>query len=326
MATIRFDTNVGEEAQRAIRDLLTSPEFSSFPLSGTATVSVLPGGASNQNFTVSDRDAVWVLRLAETAVDRFGIDRARGLAVHHAAAAAGLAPPLAAEKLPEGHCVSRFIDGIVLDPDVLRSRGLLGLVGRTLRRMHDSGVIRGRWSVFDDVRRYVAMARHEHLPLPDDIDTLLATLADIEEVFRRAGVHDALCHNDLQLQNFILDGDRLWIVDWEYAGMGNPYFDLGGFSVNAELDRDEQEDLVAAYFGATRASDRARVALMTFASATREAIWAVIAKPVLSLDWDYDAWAAEYFDRGRRQRSDPRFTAILDAAVGTGEETRRDGT
>lgn len=317
VVTIRFDKSVGEAAERAIRDLLASPEFASLTISGTATVSVLPGGASNQNFTVADGDAVWVLRLAEVAVDRFGIDRARGLAAHRAAAAGGLAPELAAQKLPEGHCASRFINGVVLDPDVLRARRLLGLAGRTLRRMHQSGAIEGRWSVFDDVRRYLGIARDEKLPLPHDIDTLLAALADVEAAFERAGVHEALCHNDLQLQNLILDADRLWIIDWEYAGMGNPYFDLGGFSVNAELDADEQDQLLAAYFGAARATDRARVALMTFASAMREAMWAVIAKPALTLDWDYDAWATEYFDRGRRQRSSSQFTRLLDQAAAT---------
>jgi thiamine kinase-like enzyme len=312
---IRFDASVGEAAQRPVADLLATPEFASLALSEASTVSVLPGGASNQNFTVSDGDATWVLRLAEIAVDRFGIDRARGLAAHRAAAAAGLAPGLAAVKLPEGHCAYRYVDGVVLDPDAMRSRGLVGQVGHTLRRMHHAEAIEGRWSVFDDVRRYLGIARRERLSLPDDIDALVAALDDVEGAFRRAGVGDALCHNDLQLQNFIFDGERLWVIDWEYAGMGNLYFDLGGFSVNAELDAHEQEELLDAYFGAVRRADQARVALMTFASAMREATWAVIAKPVLTLDWDYDAWAAEYFDRGRRQRSSSRFTELLERAA-----------
>ena len=319
---IRFDSSVGEAAQQAVLDLLAAPEFASLASSGAATVSVLPGGASNQNFTVSDGDATWVLRLAEVAVDRFGIDRARGLAAHRAAAASGIAPALAAVKLPEGHCASRYIDGVVLDPDVLRARGLIGLVGTTLYRMHHGGPIEGRWSVFDDVRRYLAIARHEQLPLPDDIDTLLSALDEVEAAFQRADVADALCHNDLQLQNLIFDGDRLWVIDWEYAGMGNPYFDLGGFSVNAELDADEQDALLTAYFGAARPADRARVTLMTFASAMREAMWAVIAKPVLTLDWDYDAWAVQYFDRGRRQHSSSRFGELLALAAGTDVGTR----
>jgi thiamine kinase-like enzyme len=232
------------------------------------------------------------------------------------AARAGVAPPLAALQLPEGHSLSRFVEGLPLDASSVRESDRLERVGRVLRLMHDCGSIEGGWSVFDDVRRNVATARAESLDLPADLESLLARLERIEAMFATLGLHERLCHNDLQLQNVIDAGARLWVVDWEYAAMGNPYFDLGGFGVNAELGEDEEATVLAAYFGELRAADQARVRLLQVLSALREATWAVVAAPVLELDWDYAAWAAEYFDRARRQSEGRAFERRLGLATG----------
>ncbi len=135
-----------------------------------------------------------------------------------------------------------------------------------------------------------------------------------EALFAALGTADRLCHHDLQLQNLIDDGQRLWIVDWECAAMGNPYFDLGGLGANAELDEAEERVLLVAYFGAARPTDQARIRLMRLMSALREATWAVIAAPVLAHDWDYPAWADEYFERARRQSAGQQFERRLATA------------
>ena len=140
----------------------------------------------------------------------------------------------------------------------------------------------------------------------------MSLAAAAEAAFDAAAIRPVLCHNDLQLQNLVVQDDRIVVLDWEYAGMGNPYFDLGGVTVNAELDADERGALLAAYFGDVRAVDAARLELMLYMSALREATWAVIAEPVLELDWDYQAWAADYYDRCRR--GVPGLRRALEAA------------
>ena len=119
------------------------------------------------------------------------------------------------------------------------------------------------------------------------------------------------CHNDLLNANFIDDGHRLRIVDWEYAGMGDVFFDLANFSVNHELDEDARDTLLEAYVGTLRAGDRRVLELMRFMSDFREAMWGVVQAAVSELDFDFAAYADEHFARLERTAAEPSFQAAL---------------
>lgn len=283
------------------------------PLS--AEVSILAGGASNANYLLTAPDGGRrVLRIASRTGERLGYSRWQGVAAHEAIAAAGLAPPIRAVTLPAGHMLTDFMDGPILDGTSIRSPGMLERIGRTLRAFHEAAEIRGRFSIFDDQRRYTTISRSEGLNLPADIDELNRFAADIEASLARAEIVDRLCHNDLQLPNFIITGDRMIVLDWEWAGMGNPYFDLGATAVNAELGHEEVRRLAAAYFESDDPVHESRVELMMFMSALREATWALVAEPVLGLDWDYQAWAKEYFARCRQGIVSGRIAVALEVS------------
>ncbi len=120
------------------------------------------------------------------------------------------------------------------------------------------------------------------------------------------------CHNDLLNANFLDDGERLRIVDWEYAGMGDRFFDLANFAINHELDPSQSELLLAAYFGEVRTPDAQALELMRFMSDFREAMWGVVQSAVSELDFDFDAYAAEHFARLERTAAAPAFVAALE--------------
>ena len=115
------------------------------------------------------------------------------------------------------------------------------------------------------------------------------------------------CHNDLLALNFIDDGSRIWIVDWEYAGMGDAYFDLANFAVNNELDEDGERALLAAYGG----GDPAALTVMRFMSDFREAMWGVVQQGISELDVDFVAYAKSHFERLQRTAADLRFREAL---------------
>jgi thiamine kinase-like enzyme len=119
------------------------------------------------------------------------------------------------------------------------------------------------------------------------------------------------CHNDLLNANFIDDGDRIRIVDWEYAGMGDVFFDLANFSINNGLGREERQGLLAAYFGEVRAADERALELMLFMSDFREAMWGVVQGAVSELDFDFGAYAAEHFERMEATAASPAFVSAL---------------
>src|SRR5260221_13629019 len=124
------------------------------------------------------------------------------------------------------------------------------------------------------------------------------------------------CHNDLLNANFIDDGTRSRIIDWEYAGMGGPFFDLGNFSINHELTAEEDELLLAAYDGEVQPPRLARLTLMRVVSDFREAMWGVLQQGISSLDVDFVAYAASSFGRLLANASTPDFERALHQVAG----------
>jgi thiamine kinase-like enzyme len=129
---------------------------------------------------------------------------------------------------------------------------------------------------------------------------------------RRGSASPVPCHNDLLNANFLDDGTRLWIVDWEYAGMGDPFFDLANFSINHDLDRSASAVLLREHFGDNRDEELGTLELMRFMSDFREAMWGVVQTAVSELDFDFAGYAAEHFARLERTAASPEFRAALE--------------
>ncbi|MFO0842631.1 MAG: choline/ethanolamine kinase family protein [Gemmataceae bacterium] len=264
------------------------------------TVAPLPGGLTNQNFRVDAGGETFVLRLAGEDTELLGIDRDREEACSRLAAVADIGPEVIA-FLPEHNAlVTRFLPGKVLTeadatkPDVLRR------IADALRRCHAVAVADrlGRFSVFDTVRSYVGLAGERNVPLPDSLPGALERLRQIEE-----GTHSAdppcLCHNDLLAGNFIDDGKTIRLIDWEYAGRGDRFFDLGNLAANLQLGPGEEENLLEAYFGEARPNDLRRLRLMRLASDMREAAWGFLQAAISKLHPPgyYLAYGQKHLDR-----------------------------
>ena len=121
------------------------------------------------------------------------------------------------------------------------------------------------------------------------------------------------CHNDLLNANFIRSPDGIRIVDWEYAGMGDRFFDLANFAVNHELDDPGESALLTAYFGEARPRDAKHLRLLRFMSDFREAMWGVLQQGISELDFDFADYAARHFERLRRTAASDPFRAALAA-------------
>ncbi len=163
--------------------------------------------------------------------------------------------------------------------------------------------------------RDIAAARG--VQVPADYEAAHAVAGRIEEAFAGAPAPLTTCHNDLLNANFLLEGDHTWIVDYEYAGMGDPFFDLGNLSINNGLDEDAQTLLLRTYFGDVRDVHRARLALMRIVSDLREAMWGVVQQAISTLDFDYVGYADRHFARLLANAGDPRLDGWLDAAGAT---------
>ena len=261
---------------------------------GSATVQELGGGITNRNFKVVVDGAAYVLRMGGAKTSLLGIDRA----VEHAAGVRafelGVGPEVVAFAPAEGWLVCRFIDGREISLAEMRRPSTLARVASVLRALHDSAPIPGRFDAWAVVDGYRATAEAHGVEIPAEF-TPMRALAD--RIRSARGPQPAVpCHNDLLNANFLDDGS-VRIVDWEYAGMGDRFFDLANFSVNHEFSVEDDRALLRAYFGVAREADLASVRMMRFMSDFREAMWGVLQSGISDLDFDFKGYAAKHFAR-----------------------------
>jgi thiamine kinase-like enzyme len=253
------------------------------------------GGITNHNFKVETDEETFVLRIGGKDTRLLGIDRRAEYEASLAAAAVGVGPEVVAFLEAEECLVTRFIEGRPVDA---HAPGAVRELGETLRQIHAGPAIPARFDPFRVVEAYRETARARGVPIPRAYDRAKRRADEIE---RRRGLRPARpCHNDLLNANFLHDGRRLRIVDWEYAGMGDPFFDLGNVSVNNELGDEEERELLAAYFGETQEADVASLRLMRFMSDFREAMWGVVQQGISELDFDFAGYADRHFERLER--------------------------
>jgi thiamine kinase len=255
----------------------------------------LGGGITNHNFKVRRDGETYVLRVGGKDTDLLGIDRRAEYAAAQAAADLGVGPEVVAFVEPEGYLVTRFVEGEPVRPEELRRPDALREIATLLRRVHGGPVFPVRFDSFRVVEAYRATAFAHGVKVPAAYEAAKARANEIERTLGPRPQHP--CHNDLLNANFIRGADGIRIVDWEYAGMGDLFFDLANFAVNHELTPDDEAQLLKAYFGESRDGDRAHLRLMRFMSDFREAMWGVVQQGISELDFDFEDYARRHFAR-----------------------------
>jgi len=313
------ETTSGDVLRGELRDELVGALQRVPDLAGRdLTLTALSGGITNRNFliTIAGSTVRYVIRLAGNDTHLLGISREVEYAATVAAAGVGVGPEVTAFIRPEGYLVTRFIEGRPVDLEEVRRPATIGRVADSLRRIHDGPPIPGLFIPLRIVEAYRALAAARGVRIPAEYELAASIGRRIELACLADPVGLMPCHNDLLNANFIDDGARIRIVDWEYAGMGDPFFDLGNFSINHELTPDADEVLLQAYLGSVPPSRRARLLLMRVVSDFREAMWGVLQQGISTLDVDFVAYAGEHFDRLLANASTPRFERALREASG----------
>ena len=283
------------------------------------TFTPLSGGITNRNFLVDVAGAAdrYVVRLAGNDTHLLGISREVEHAATVAAAGVGVGPEVTAFLRAEGYLVTRFIEGRPVDDEAVHRPETLRRVADSIRRIHGGPPIPGLFVPLRIVEAYRALAVARGVAIPTEFGSAQAIGRRIELSLLSDPIELCPCHNDLLNANFIDDGRRIRIVDWEYAGMGDPFFDLGNFSANHGLTPDEDAVLLEAYDGAPPRRDRlARIVLMRVVSDFREAMWGVLQQGISSLDVDFVGYADEHFERLLANASVPGFEEHLSEAAG----------
>ncbi len=271
---------------------------------GPIDIAPIAGGLTNRNYLVRDGTLKRVVRLGDD-IPIHHINRQNELAASRAAHAAGISPAVI-HHVP-GVLVLDFIDAAPLSPsDIRKPETLARLIALIHACHHDMArQFRGQaiifW-VFHVIRDYVANLKAANSPYAPLLDNLLDKAERLEEA---AGPFEiAFGHNDLLAANFLDDGKRLWLIDWDYAGFNTPLFDLGGLASNNEFSADAERHMLETYFDRPMTEDLGRrYQAMKCASLLRETLWSMISEIHSTIDFDYATYTAENLARFERAYS-----------------------
>lgn len=275
--------------------------------SGAVDPEALAGGITNKNFVVRDRGQRFVVRIGDD-IPVHQVMRFNELAASRAAAAVGLSPGLIHHE--PGAIVFAFVEGKTLAAEDVRHRSMLERILPLLRRCHREMPDRVRgpllmfW-VFHVLRDYAGTLRDGNSPRVVELPQLMRVAAELEAMVGPIDV--VFGHNDLLPANFIDDGKRLWLIDWDYAGFNSPLFDIGNLCSNNEVAGPDEEWLIEAYFERPLTAELTRrYHAMKCASLLRETMWSMVSEIHSTLAFDYVAYTAENMTRFQRAYSDLR--------------------
>jgi len=277
-----------------------------------ATVTPLEGGITNQNYRVDIDGESFVLRVGGKGTHLLGIDRERESICAALAAQVGVGPRVLSFLPGEDALVTRFVVGTAITPETAAQPEILRRIVTSMQSYHGGPAYPGTFSPFATVRTYHQLALQNGVTFPATLPRVFALMTRIEEALGPVQ-QSRPCHNDLLASNFIDDGRTIWIIDWEYAGMGDPFFDLGNFAVNQSLDAERCELLLRYYMGEVSPAHLAHLHLMRLSSDLRESFWGFLQLGVSELDFDYQEYAHHHLNRFLRNVETSPFEEWLRA-------------
>jgi thiamine kinase-like enzyme len=278
-------------------------------------ISELEGGLTNRNFKVTTDDGSYVVRVCHR-------DSKRGLVINREheyrnttiAAVTGVGPPVI-DFLPEELVmVLGYIDGITFTDASFEVPGNVERVASACRRLHQGPRFVNDFNMFEIQRGYLEKVRGggyrlpaDYLEFSPDVDRIRGALAAQEEP-------TVACNNDLLAGNLIDDGDRIRLIDYEYAGNNDPCFELGNIWSECHLSLDQLEVLVSCYYGRHRPSRTARARLQGLMSQYGWTLWASIQDATSEIDFDYWTWGVEKYERAVATLRGPELDRLIDLA------------
>jgi thiamine kinase-like enzyme len=273
---------------------------------------VLEGGLTNRNYRVSTpSDAQFVARFSSGNSSLLAIDRQAEYRNTSIAAAAGVAPRVVEFAPDDGVLLVEWITGRAFGDADLDDEGNLAQVGALCRRLHAAPRFANDFDITEVQRRYLSAVQEFGFRVPDDYLSFEPAVRRIEKALRATALAPVPCHNDLLAANILDDGQRLWFIDFEYAGNNDPCFELGNLWSEAALGVERLDHLVTCYFGAPAPVQSARARLFATLAKYCWTLWASIQASVSDVDFDFWQWGSEKYARACAEFRDPALEHLI---------------
>jgi thiamine kinase-like enzyme len=281
------------------------------------TAERIPAGLTNTNWRVEVDGTPYFVRIPGADTELLAVDRGNEINNTIAAAEAGVAPRVV-QTVPEWDVFAlAWLDARTMSNESLRADGMPSRIAAVLRQLHAGPRFRDDFDMFRVAERYLALVDERSIEVPTGYREHLGLIPRIEAAL---GVHRPAtvpCHNDLLAENYLDEGERLWLVDWEYSGNNDPAFELGNTAQELGFDDSQVEELCAAYLGDGSPTLLARMRLQMIMSDVGWTLWAAIQARISTIDYDFTGWAEERWARAEAALDGPDFGSWLGAVQKT---------
>jgi thiamine kinase-like enzyme len=284
----------------------------------SVTAERIPAGLTNTNWRVEVDGTPCFVRIPGATTKLLAVDRGNELHNTRAAAEAGVGPAVL-HSLPEWDVfVLAWLPAETMSVETLNATGMPARIAEVLRRLHAGPRFRDDFDMFRLSERYLALVDERDIEIPAGYREHLAALPRIEATLAVHPQASVPCHNDLLADNYLDDGKRLWLVDWEYSGNGDPTFELGNTCQELGYDEAQATELCAAYFGEASPALLARMRLQMIMSDVGWTLWAAIQARISTIDYDFTGWAEERWARASVALDGTDFEGWLRIVKGPG--------
>jgi thiamine kinase-like enzyme len=272
----------------------------------------LPGGLTNLNLKVTTPTGRFVVRIFQGDSALLGIDRDAEHQNSRAAAEAGVGAEVLDYRPDIGMLVIGFIEGETYDNASFTRPDVIARVADACRTLHRGPRFVNDFDMFRRQASYLATVRRNGYALFEGYEEYGARFHQIWQALAVREEATVPCNNDLLAGNFVDDGDKLWLIDYEYAGNNDACFELGNIGTECELDLDQLEELVTAYYGERLRNKIARARLQAIVSKYGWTLWGAIQASASSLDFDFLTWGRERYEKAVRGFTSDDFPRLLE--------------
>ena len=277
------------------------------------SIQPLSGGLTNSNYKVEVDGTPYFVRVPGERTELLAVDRNNEYHNTKAAAQAGVAPHVL-YYLP-GYCVMvlEFLNGKTMSKDALNAPGMPTRMAQSIKQLHSGPRFLTDFNMFRLTEYYLSLCKEREIRIPAGYLERMPIVERIETAMSVHPVETVPCNNDLLAENYLDDGRKLWLIDYEYSGNNDPTFELGNTCQEMQFDDDQIAEVCLAYFGTVSANRIARMKLNMIMSDVGWGLWAAIQANISTIDFDFWGWAIERWGRAEEKMEAEEFEVWLDS-------------
>ena len=279
-----------------------------------AEIQEMTGGLTNKNYRVAVAGHSYFVRVPGVSTELLAVDRDNEYHSSKAAADAGVGPKVL-YHLPEHKVmVLEFLKGETMSIETLQGPGMPERIAQSLKKFHAGARCLNDFNMFRLVEFYISIVEEHGVRIPDDYRPRMSVLGQIEKTLQANSLDTVPCNNDLLAENYIDDGQMLWLIDYEYSGNNDPCFELRNTCQEQQYNEDQYAELCTAYFGETRRHLLARMYLYSVMSDFGWTLWGSIQNKISKLDYDFWEYAMGRWERALGMLDSNEFSKWLEDA------------